>query len=88
MEKEIALGLFTSSQDYDWKGRNDSPGNGWPCSASHAPNNASNPLDEYLPCHYFDYIVGTSTGGYIIKLHSLIILAGGYGLTHLTDCRR
>jgi hypothetical protein len=24
-----------------------------------------------LPCHYFDYVVGTSTGGSVISLHLL-----------------
>jgi hypothetical protein len=26
-------------------------------------NPESERVDEYLPCHYFDYVAGTSTGG-------------------------
>jgi hypothetical protein len=38
-----------------------------PLNASHKPSNGSDqgsaPNGVFLPCHYFDYICGTSTGG-------------------------
>jgi len=35
-----------------------------PCSAAYSQNpNAKFGTEEFLPCHYFDYIAGTSTGG-------------------------
>lgn len=35
-------------------------------------NRAGHDVDTRLPCHYFDFIVGTSTGGYVslIKSHN------------------
>lgn len=30
----------------------------------------SDRVDEYLPCHYFDYVAGTSTGGFVISSRS------------------
>ncbi|KAG8668259.1 hypothetical protein FPOAC1_007637 [Fusarium poae] len=44
-----------SSRYYSWMG---------PSSNSSAEaNQDSESVDDYLPCHYFDYIAGTSTGG-------------------------
>lgn len=30
----------------------------------------SDRVDEFLPCHYFDYMAGTSTAGYVRKSRS------------------
>lgn len=39
------------------------------------PDDSKQPMEEdlskYLPCHYFDYIAGTSSGGYLINTHLL-----------------
>jgi hypothetical protein len=35
-------------------------------TGSHGPPPGDESLSfKYLPCHYFDYIAGTSTGGYV-----------------------
>lgn len=31
-------------------------------------------LDNFLPCHYFDYIAGTSTGGYAERPHKVDVV--------------
>ena len=46
-----------SSKDYPWMDSTDL-----------GPNRVVSPadrVDDFLPCHYFDYIAGTSTGGYV-----------------------
>lgn len=36
----------------------------WMDADTTATNHLSKePMDRFLPCHYFDYIAGTSTGG-------------------------
>ncbi|KAF4458112.1 Calcium-independent phospholipase A2-gamma [Fusarium austroafricanum] len=44
-----------SSSFYPWMGATE--------NGSDQANPDSERVDEYLPCHYFDYIAGTSTGG-------------------------
>jgi hypothetical protein len=56
-ELELSDHQALSSGDYPWQDSNQaSPRNG-----------VGNPddMDTFLPCHYFDYFAGTSTGGYI-----------------------
>jgi hypothetical protein len=55
-----------------------------PQYVSHKPSSPHNDSDEgdssdgvFLPCHYFDYICGTSTGGYAYLPCDLHMLAGG-----------
>ncbi|KAI1477086.1 hypothetical protein K445DRAFT_8492 [Daldinia sp. EC12] len=50
IESEGPNGRFCSSSHYSWMGAD-----------SISPND--NTLGDFLPCHYFDYIAGTSTGG-------------------------
>lgn len=44
--------LATSSAYYEWQG-----------SASPEAGSSSSAAGVFLPCHYFDYMAGTSTGG-------------------------
>ncbi|PGH12740.1 hypothetical protein AJ79_04101 [Helicocarpus griseus UAMH5409] len=55
IEKESG---FKSSSDYRW-------GPKTPSRPSTAESNIGRQerVDDFLPCHYFDYIIGTSTGG-------------------------
>ncbi|KAI1802871.1 FabD/lysophospholipase-like protein [Daldinia bambusicola] len=53
IETEDTDGGICSSSDYSWMGT-------YPSKES-ASNEST--LNDFLPCHYFDYIAGTSTGG-------------------------
>lgn len=48
IERTHPDGAHYSSFDYPWRGE----------------PNPSDVDGQYLPCHYFDYVAGTSTGGY------------------------
>ena len=37
--------------------------NEWAVGVSRAPRRTITETSEWLPCHYFDYMAGTSTGG-------------------------
>lgn len=45
------------SRSYPWSSHDNAESNG--------PVSHTESLDDFLPCHYFDYIAGTSTGGYV-----------------------
>jgi hypothetical protein len=47
-EKELAGGETNASGDYPWMER---------------PPDTVDQSTTFLPCHYFDYVGGTSTGG-------------------------
>ncbi|KAL7762717.1 hypothetical protein ACKLNR_009252 [Fusarium oxysporum f. sp. zingiberi] len=50
-----------SSSSYPWMGNRDDRPSG-PVESSRA--------DEFLPCHYFDYMAGVSTGGQVVNMGS------------------
>lgn len=60
---ELAIDGTTSS----W----DSPLRETPLNEDEAQpeNQPRSSTDAYLPCHYFDYIGGTSMGGYVLFMH-------------------
>lgn len=37
------------------------------CAGGHRTDEGKAYVNVFLPCHYFDYIVGTSTGGFDIQ---------------------
>lgn len=43
------------SSSYPWMGQREQNAN--------EDNPESERVDDFLPCHYFDYVAGTSTGG-------------------------
>lgn len=53
-------GPVQSSVSYPWMGSDVRDAAG-----ADEPPNVSDLVDDFLPCHYFDYMVGTSTGGYV-----------------------
>ncbi|KAI0126158.1 acyl transferase/acyl hydrolase/lysophospholipase [Xylariales sp. AK1849] len=79
VELELSGGSVRSSKDYPWMGNGDS------ASSSEENEHPSGDSDHFLPCHYFDYVTGTSTGGLAAIMLGRLRMGVGEALDTYTE---